>query len=133
MTLEGMQIAVAVAATGCGVASFALYALACVRTLTSQPQVKTAAAAAQRAQFTTPADVAELIKALGALTDSLAKAGPALWSLIGSVLFLLVAAISVGVLQSPPAQKTAERPSPAAAAPAAPKDPRLGLRPPGGS
>src|SRR5687767_15465289 len=42
-------------------------------------------------------DVAELVKALASLTESLVKAGPALWSLIGSALFLLIAATATGV------------------------------------
>jgi hypothetical protein len=42
-------------------------------------------------------DLAELVKALASLTDSLVKAGPALWSLIGSALFLLIATAAVGV------------------------------------
>jgi len=46
----------------------------------------------------TPAQVADLLKALGSLTDSLVKAGPALWSLVGSVLFLLIAAIAAGAI-----------------------------------
>jgi flagellar basal body-associated protein FliL len=44
-------------------------------------------------------ELATLVKALATLGESLAKAGPALWSLIGSTLFLLIAAISAGALQ----------------------------------
>jgi len=39
----------------------------------------------------------EIIKELPPLIDSLAKAGPAFWSLIGSMLFLLIAALAAGV------------------------------------
>ena len=46
----------------------------------------------------TPTQVADLLKALGSLTESLVKAGPALWSLIGSALFLLIAAIAAGAI-----------------------------------
>lgn len=46
----------------------------------------------------TSAEAADLIKALATLTDSLLKSGPALWSLIGAVLFLLIAGLAAGVL-----------------------------------
>jgi hypothetical protein len=39
----------------------------------------------------------EIIKELPPLIDSLAKAGPAFWSLVGSMLFLLIAALAAGV------------------------------------
>ena len=46
----------------------------------------------------TAEQVTEIIKALASLAESLAKAGPALWSLIGSLLFLLIAAMSAGLI-----------------------------------
>ena len=46
----------------------------------------------------TAEQVAEIVKALASLAESLAKAGPALWSLIGSLLFLLIAAMSAGLI-----------------------------------
>ena len=39
----------------------------------------------------------DLVNALAALTEALAKAGPALWSLIGSLLFFLIGALAAGV------------------------------------
>ncbi len=42
-------------------------------------------------------DLAELVKQLAALVDGLVKAGPALWALIGSLLFLLIGAVAAGV------------------------------------
>ena len=42
----------------------------------------------------------KLINALSSLSDSLAKAGPALTSLIGAVLFFAIAAVSSGALIS---------------------------------
>lgn len=39
----------------------------------------------------------DLVKALAALVEALAKAGPALWSLIGSLLFFLIGALAAGV------------------------------------
>ena len=43
-------------------------------------------------------DLAELVKAIATLVEGLVKAGPALWSLIGSLLFLLIACAAAGVL-----------------------------------
>jgi hypothetical protein len=37
------------------------------------------------------------MSAVATLTEALAKAGPALWSLIGSLLFLLIAGMAAGV------------------------------------
>lgn len=43
-------------------------------------------------------DFAELVKAVATLVEGLVKAGPALWSLVGSLLFLLIACAAAGVL-----------------------------------
>jgi uncharacterized membrane protein len=40
---------------------------------------------------------ADLVTAFAALVEGLAKAGPALWALIGSMLFLLIAGFAAGV------------------------------------
>lgn len=50
----------------------------------------------------------DLFKAAGGLAESLLKAGPALWSMIGSLLFLVVACLATGALQggSAPQAKT---------------------------
>lgn len=52
----------------------------------------------------TAADVAALLEAVAKLGDALIKAGPALWRLLASVLFLLIAALSAGVFQGSPPQ-----------------------------
>ena len=39
-------------------------------------------------------------KDIAPIIDSLAKAGPAFWSLVGSMLFLLIAALAAGVFKS---------------------------------
>jgi hypothetical protein len=39
----------------------------------------------------------DLVNAFAALAEALAKAGPALWSLIGSLLFFLIAALAAVV------------------------------------
>lgn len=50
----------------------------------------------------TAADLALVLEALAKLGDTLIKAGPALWRLLASVLFLLIAALSAGVFQGSP-------------------------------
>jgi hypothetical protein len=45
----------------------------------------------------TISEVSGLMSAVATLTEALAKAGPALWSLIGSLLFLLIAGMAAGV------------------------------------
>lgn len=47
----------------------------------------------------TAADYTKLLEAASKLTDSLSKAGPTLISLIGAILFFLVAALSSGALK----------------------------------
>lgn len=42
-------------------------------------------------------DPAGTIEAIGKLVEALAKAGPVLWALIGSMLFLLIAAFAAGL------------------------------------
>jgi flagellar basal body-associated protein FliL len=59
-------------------------------------------------------EIAELVKALASLAEALAKAGPALWSLIGSVLFLLIAALAAGLIISVPERTAAPNSKPAA-------------------
>ena len=56
------------------------------------------------------ADYTKMIEAIAKLSDSLAKSGPALVSLIGAILFLSIAAVASGVLQSPPAETAANAP-----------------------
>ena len=45
-------------------------------------------------------DLAELVKALATFAEALVKAGPAFWSLMGSLLFLLIAALAAGAFTS---------------------------------
>ena len=54
---------------------------------------------AQAKQFAEvdPKDLAEIIKGLASLAEALVKAGPAFWSLMGSLLFLVIAAAAAGV------------------------------------
>jgi hypothetical protein len=50
-------------------------------------------------------ELTKLLQAAASLTDSLAKAGPALTSLIGAILFFTVAAIGSGALHGAPPDK----------------------------
>jgi hypothetical protein len=52
-------------------------------------------------------ELTKLLQAAATLTDSLAKAGPALTSLIGAILFFAVAAIGSGALHGAPPDKGA--------------------------
>lgn len=61
------------------------------------PTVQALASQAKTLKQPTVGDLAELVKQLAALVDSLVKAGPALWALIGSLLFLLIGAVAAGV------------------------------------
>lgn len=56
-----------------------------------------AAASAKRELVAPPIGFADLVTAFAALVEGLAKAGPALWALIGSMLFLLIAGFAAGV------------------------------------
>ncbi|MCA3260074.1 MAG: hypothetical protein IM669_10125 [Phenylobacterium sp.] len=88
----------------CAILSFAIYIAFSLGWLKSQPQqsqteVRDAMSAVKaKAAAATAQEVTDLVKALAALTDSLAKVGPALWSMIGSILFLLVASVASGVV-----------------------------------
>jgi hypothetical protein len=69
-------------------------------------------------------ELTKLLQAAASLTDSLSKAGPALTSLIGAILFFAVAAIGSGALHGAPPDKGAggqsSQPAAASAAPHAP-------------
>jgi hypothetical protein len=50
----------------------------------------------------TAEEYSKLLEAASKLTDSLSKAGPTLVSLIGAILFFLIAAVSSGALKNAP-------------------------------
>src|SRR5438270_13736572 len=83
------------------VVCFAIY---CILTFKPAPHdeikqaIKDSAASVKGLTPVSAGEIADLLKALGSLADSLVKAGPALWSLIGSILFLLVASIAAGLI-----------------------------------
>ena len=97
-----MHDAIQIVALGGAIGCFIVYL---VVTLSQIPkaQEKTDEAAkrmtaADGRDFVTPEQATEIIKVLASLAESLAKAGPALWSLIGSLLFLLIAAMTAGLI-----------------------------------
>lgn len=104
MKPEALQSWVALAALACGLLSFGMFFVGVLRAQRSNAQerserVNKALAVAPGASVD---QVTDLVKALSSLTGSLAKAGPALWALVGSVLFLLIAAVSTGILHDAP-------------------------------
>lgn len=54
-----------------------------------------------RSEGVSAQDFAELIKAIASLVEQLVKAGPALWALVGSMVFLLIAALAAGLIIKP--------------------------------
>ena len=95
---DAIQLVALAGAIGC----FLVYLVVTLRQIPKAQQ--TTSDAAERMKLTdgvtsvTAEQVAEIINALASLAESLAKAGPALWSLIGSLLFLLIAAMSAGLI-----------------------------------
>lgn len=97
-----LSLAVSRVGLGFAIVSFAIYvsfALGWVKSQAHQNpgDVREAMSTVRaKAAVATPQEVADLINALSALADSLAKAGPALWSMIGSIAFLVVAWAAAG-------------------------------------
>ncbi len=79
---------------------FVVDAIRMSRVSTAGPVSTTNSKAANLAPAAVPTlpEVTEFAKAMATLVDSLAKAGPALTSLIGSIFFLVIAAVSAGIL-----------------------------------
>ena len=98
-TLATMQVVITVVAVAAGAISFLLYLLITLNVLNPSSQQQTEDA------LQTPHTQARnlAVKGLATLSANLVKAGPALWSLIGSALFLLIAAVAAGLLGSAPA------------------------------
>jgi hypothetical protein len=100
MTLRDIVTIAALVLSGL---SFALYVAEAVQAMRDKTaaSIKNAAAKASLALGDVPtvADLTRLLDAISRATDSLAKAGPSLTSLIASVLFLAIAAVSSGALR----------------------------------
>ncbi len=115
------QLCVTYAALLLGTICFLLFIVTALVTLFKKPAADTTvadiakAAPAALLKGVSITDFKDLLEAAAKLSDSLAKAGPALSSLIGAVLFYAIAAIASGVLHSPPPV-----PLPAAASTTAP-------------
>ena len=95
-----MQNEIAVVAVRFAVICFVLYVILILAPLLPHKAQKTADGKAQANESFAPGAIAEvsgLVTAIATLTEALAKAGPALWSLIGSLLFLLIAGMAAGV------------------------------------
>lgn len=108
--LEIVQVWVAVAALGCGVLSFLMFLFGGFQALGAVAKAPSTQMQAQVLESgVSIGNVTDLVKALTSLTDGLAKAGPALWALIASVLYLSVAAVAAGILHDPPAAVASSR------------------------
>lgn len=106
-SLETMQVWITIAALAFATVSFLLFLFMMLGWIKPEDTNKAAQDQAvnsmeSMAVAPTPAEVAELVKALATFSESLMKAGPRLWTLIGSILFLLIAAIAAGSLQGAP-------------------------------
>ena len=107
---EAMRGVVAAVAAACGAISFGTWILmllrpperAAAKAVETAAEALKAAAGPQEGELplaASPDIITGVAQALSSLVESLNKAGPALWSLIGSILFLLVAAVSAGATQ----------------------------------
>jgi len=108
-----MQNTVAGAALLLGLICFGLYVWEAIAVIRAKPTTVPSAVDAKAQRLVAdPAlsvdELSQLLEAASKLTDSLSKAGPALTSLIGAILFFAIAAISSGALHgSPPPATTA--------------------------
>jgi hypothetical protein len=105
-----------------GSACFFLYVFEAIVTIRAKPAHAKAEVGKQTALFAAKmsavsiGDVTKLFDSGSKLADSLAKAGPAVTSLIGAILFFAIAAVSSGALRAAPASTASP---PAAATPKA--------------
>ena len=102
--MQLIQTAIQVAALGGAIGCFIVFWVVSLKQIAAAQKTTTEAAdRINRGEMdsmdpVTIAQVGEILKAIASLAESLAKAGPALWSLIGSLLFLLIAAMSAGLI-----------------------------------
>lgn len=110
--MEHAQLCVAYSALVIGTLCFVVYAVDAMGSVWAKLK---SAGASQQAANSVPrealqdgqrglsiTDFSGLVEALAKLSDSLAKAGPAVTSLIGAVLFYAIAAVASGALHDPP-------------------------------
>ncbi|MEO7691201.1 MAG: hypothetical protein ABIS51_18100 [Sphingomonas sp.] len=99
-----MQAIVTIASLVMGSLCFALFLWLSAKAQTATPS-EPARQMAEKASGLAPANIGELtdlVKALSTLSESLSKAGPALTVLIGSILFLALAALASGAIVCKP-------------------------------
>ena len=102
------QALVTTASVAAGAVCFVMYVWATAVTILTKPALtrahvdQQAAFLAAKAPSVSIDDVTKLMEALGKLTDSLAKAGPGLTSLMGAILFFAIAAFASGALHGSP-------------------------------
>ena len=104
-----MQDSVTITALVMGGLCFALFLWLSLKAQ-SAAQSQPARQMADRANALAPVTVSELtdlIKALTGFTESLQKAGPSLTTLVGSILFLAIAAVASGAISGKPADAAA--------------------------
>jgi len=94
--MSNYVVIVALILSGTSFLVYLLIALAGARAKLGKDAHAAAGAALQKAQAVSPAELTDLLKALTEFSDSLAKAGPALTSIMASILFLAIAAIGTG-------------------------------------
>lgn len=99
-----------------GTICFLIYAWSAIAAIVAKPrQTATEAATTAKsmadAKTATAEDYSRLLEAASKLTDSLSKAGPTLVSLIGAILFYLIAAVSSGAFKSPPSPAAPSTPA----------------------
>lgn len=123
--IKGMSTAdiVTYGSLAAGVICFGLYVWEAVIAITTKPPAPDVGTAQQLKTLVadnvaTVKDVSDLAGNLAKLTDSLSKAGPALTSLIGAILFFAIAAIGSGVVHGSPASPSAPAPTATATTPA---------------
>lgn len=105
-SLQDIRVTIAVTAVVLCVLSFVIHLAGSVVAISKQaakdnPRALMGGVNIDAAPVPMP-DATEFLKAVAALVDSLAKAGPALWSMIGSLLFLLIACLAVGIFPGVP-------------------------------
>jgi hypothetical protein len=94
-----------------GTICFILYVLDALHTIAAKKKAASAdivgVATGPEAKGLGVGEFTKLLEAISKLTDSLAKAGPSLTSLIGAILFYAIAAVASGALHDTPPDKPA--------------------------
>ena len=114
--MEALQTLVTYAALAIGCISFSIYVIEVIAAHRSKPR-RLQHAIADKIEGIAPTTImsatnfAKILEAAAKLGDSLTKAGPALTSLIGAVLFFAIAMVSSGALQTPKPVEMVQKPA----------------------